>query len=138
MAGNKKFYLLAVIVIGVILLIMWESLTQPGVQDLKGNFVETASYRNENNTGPIKRIYSVTVTDTLWEEMMQYGDYMPHTKYGNTTVYFFPDNQQAPVQLNPDQNFDERYNQYCLAKYAKDGMGNVSFIKYPFKPKGIK
>ena len=86
--------------IGAIILLMgwfiFDSLSLPGVGDLKGNFQEVATYRNENNTGPIVRVYAVTVADTLWREMRQYGDFMPYTKYGNTKVYFFRQGQPVP------------------------------------------
>jgi hypothetical protein len=124
--------------IGAIILLMgwfiFDSLSQPGVGDLKGNFQEVATYRNENNTGPIVRIYAVTVADTLWREMRQYGDFMPYTKYGNTKVYFFRQGQPVPKVVQPGQeNFSSEFNKYCLAKYEKEVMGNVSFKPYPFQ-----
>ena len=122
--------------IGISLLLIWfiaDAMNQPGVQDLKGGFREVAFYRNENNTGPIIRIYAVTVADTSWQEMEQYGNFMPHTKYGNTTVYFFRQGSPAPNQLRPGQeNFNPELNPHCLAKYQKDVMGNVSFKRFPF------
>jgi hypothetical protein len=124
--------------IGAIILLMgwfiFDSLSQPGVGDLKGNFQEVAIYRNENNTGPIVRIYAVTVADTLWREMRQYGDFMPYTKYGNTKVYFFRQGQPVPKEVQPGQeNFSPEFNKYCLAKYEKEVMGNVSFKPYPLQ-----
>jgi hypothetical protein len=83
----------------VALLLGWfvyDSLSQPTGQDLPGNFQEVATYRNENNMGPIVRVFAVTVADTLWTEMRQYGDLMPYTKYGNTKVYFFRQGQPVP------------------------------------------
>jgi hypothetical protein len=107
---------------------------QPGVQDLKGNFTEVAFYRNENNTGPVIRIYAVAVEDTLWEEMKKYGNYMPHTKYGNTKVYFFAKGKSAPSKVFPgEENFEKDYQPFCLALYEKDAMSGVSFQKNPFK-----
>ena len=124
--------------IGAVALLMgwfiFDSLSQPGVGDLPGNFQEVALYRNENNTGPIIRVYAVTVADTLWREMRQYGDFMPYTKYGNTKVYFFRQGQPVPRQVRPGpENFDSKYNKYCLAKYEKEVMGNSSFQKYPLQ-----
>jgi hypothetical protein len=119
----------------VALLLGWfvfDSLSQPGVGDLKGNFHEAAFYRNENNTGPIIRVYAVTVADTLWREMRQYGEFMPHTKYGNTKVYFFRQGQPVPKAVQPgEKSFDPAFSKYCLAKYEQDVMGNVSFRRYP-------
>lgn len=119
----------------VALLISWfvyDSLSQPGVGDLRGNFQEVATYRNENNTGPIVRVYAVTVADTLWRQMRQYGDFMPYTKYGNTKVYFFRQGQPVPRQVRPgEESFDPQFNKYCLAKYEKEVMGSVTFQPYP-------
>ncbi|MDB5262631.1 MAG: hypothetical protein JWQ14_1912, partial [Adhaeribacter sp.] len=113
----------------VAVLLIWfitDAVNQPGVQNLKGNFEEVAFYRNENNTGPIIRIYAVTVTDTLWSEMKKYGAFMPHTKYGNTKVYFFRKGLPVPAKLFPgDQNFDPKFKANLLATYQKDVMGTV-------------
>ncbi|GGK62232.1 hypothetical protein ACD591_00060 [Rufibacter glacialis] len=130
---NVKYILIAVFAV----LIIWfikDAFTQPGVQDLKGEFTEVAFYRNENNTGPIQRIYAVTVSDSLWDQMQQYGDFMPHTKYGTTKVYFFLQGQPAPTAVAPgEQNFDAQFQPHCLARYEKDAMGQVSLVKWPFR-----
>lgn len=122
--------------IGISILLIWflaDALNQPGVQDLKGDFEEAAVYRNENNTGPIIRIYAVTVADTNWQEMEQYGHFMPHTKYGNTKVYFFRKGGPVPDKLLPGaKHFHPNLNPHCLAAYEKDAMGQVSFKRYPF------
>jgi hypothetical protein len=120
--------------LAVALLLIWfvvDAGSQPGVQDLRGGFTEVALYRNENNTGPIQRIYAVTVADTTrWAEMRQYGDFMPHTKYGNTRVYFFAAGRPAPTVLRPGtEPFDPAFAGNCLAVYEKELMGNVSFKK---------
>ena len=113
---------------------IYDTLSIPGVDDLEGEFKEVAMYRNENNTGPITRIYAVTVNDTLWQEMQAYGDFMPHTKYGNTKVYFFSEGKPAPDKVYPGStNFDARFNNNALARYEKDAMGQVSFVRQPFK-----
>lgn len=130
--SNNKIYLFAFIMAGMVFMIIWNSTTQPGVGDLKGDFKEVQFYRNENNTGPITRIYAVTVADTLWKEMKKYGEYMPHTKYGNTKVYFFQKDNPVPQELLPgEENFDDKFKQYCIAKFEKDNIGQVSFVKYP-------
>lgn len=134
MSGKKLKYLLLTIFAALVIWFVYDSFSQPGPGDLEGNFKEVAFYRNENNTGPIIRIYAVTVSDTLWQEMQQYGDFMPHTKYGNTKVYFFPEGQPVPAQLLPEgENIAQQFQQHCLARYEKDAMSQVSFIKQPFR-----
>lgn len=131
---GKKLYIGVGAVVGILVLsIFWNSFSQPGVQDLEGDFKRVAFFKNENNTGPVERIYAVTITDTLWGEMEKYGAYMPHTKYGNTKVYFFLEKDPAPELLMPGQeNFEQRFREYCLARYEKDAMGQVAFVKDPF------
>lgn len=121
----------------VLALIGWmlkDTFTQSGIEDLKGGFKEIASYRNENNTGPVQRIYAVTVKDTAASQLKEYGDLMPHNKYGNTKVYYFIEGKIAPTSLSPgDINFDAQFNGNCFALYEKSAMGNVGLVKWPFK-----
>ncbi len=106
----------------------------PTEKDLKGDFKEVAFYRNEQNTGPVVRIYAVTVSDTLWNEMKIYGDYKPHNKYGNTRVYYFLNRGPAPTSLFPEEgNFDPNYRDNCVAKYEKGSIGQIVLVKHPFK-----
>jgi len=116
--------------------IIWTSLSQPGTKELQGNFKEVAFIRNEQNAGPVVRAYAVTVRDTLWEEMRQYGDYMPYTKYGTTTVYFFLNSAPAPASLSltPDI-IENEFKPFCIGKYEKSTMGQVSLLKFPFRNK---
>ncbi len=130
----KLKYLVVGAVLALLGWFVYDSLSQPSGHDLPGNFEEVASYRNENNTGPITRVLAVTVADTLWREMQQYGDLTPYTKYGTTTVYFFRQGQPAPGTVQPGaEGFDPAFNKYCLAKYEKGVMSSVSFQKFPFR-----
>jgi hypothetical protein len=133
MNKRRRKWLAGIVISLILIWFIADAINQPGVQDLKGEFEEVAVYRNENNTGPIIRIYAVTTADTLWQEMERYGNFMPHTKYGNTKVYFFRKGAPAPDQLQPGAaNFAPELNPHCLARYEKDVMGNSSFKKYPF------
>lgn len=124
------------IVLFVVVLIGWmlkDTFTQSGIEDLKGGFKEVANYRNENNTGPVQRIYAVTVEDTTAAQLKEYGDLMPHNKYGNTKVYYFFRGKATPITLEPgDINFDTKFNENCFALYEKSAMGNVGLVKWPF------
>ena len=133
MKFNRKSLLIAVIAIGLVYMI-GDSISQPGAESLPGNFTETAFWRNEQNTGPIVRIYAVTVTDTLWKEMIQYGNYKPYNKYGTTKVYFFLSDKPAPAKIFPEgTNIEPKFRANCIAKYEKDVMSQVSLVKYPFQ-----
>lgn len=130
-------YLFYVIILIVVFLVIWigkESFTQPGVNDLELEFEEMAFYRNENNTGPVIRVYSVYAADTLWNILEEYGSFMPHTKYGNTKVFFFDSKENSPKATFPEEPyFDEKYYKHCIGKYEKSSMGEVKFVKFPFR-----
>jgi len=133
MKTNKLIYLFAAFVLIVVIYIAKESFTQPNVGDLQGQYIEKARYRNENNTGPIIRLYAISTADTLWQEMEDFGNMMPHTKYGNTKVFFFAEGTDIPSNITPEEPyFPASYEEYCLAKYEKSAMGKVSFRRYPF------
>lgn len=130
---NKKLSYIISGVALIIIAIIWNALNEPGIKDLKGSFKEVAFIRNEQNSGPIIRIYAVSVEGEPWKEMEQYGNYMPHTKYGTTKVYFFPANKPYPSALTlGDNNIPEDMKENSLAVYTKDGMSQVNFKKYPF------
>ena len=75
----------------------------------------------------------VTVDTANLEDMKTYGDFMPHTKYGNTKVYFFEQNKPFPKTLSLTKPvFDEQFNKFCLAVYERNGMGEVAIKKHPF------
>jgi hypothetical protein len=124
-----------IILIGVILsYVIYDSLSQSVGKDLRGQFKELAFYRNEQNTGPVLRIYAVSLSDTLWKEMETYGNTMPHNKYGNTKVYYFLNQGEMPRSLSRvDGSFEKRYQENCIAKYEKGAMGQIVLVKYPFR-----
>ncbi|MFD0940699.1 hypothetical protein [Pedobacter boryungensis] len=131
---KKQSIFLIVIVLIVLGWILKDTFSQLSIEDLKGGFTEVASYRNENNTGPVQRIYAVTVKDTVKAQLIDYGNLKPHTKYGNTKVYFFLEGSNVPSTLTPgDVNFDSKYNSSCFALYEKSAMGNFGLIRNPFK-----
>jgi len=132
---NKKFlaYIIAAAVLILIFLMVKDTLSQPGIDDMKAGFKEVAKFRNDNNTGPVQRIYVVTVKDSIWKELEDYGNLMPYTKYGNTKVYYFLEGSNAPKSVQPGNvNFDPSFNKYCIALFEKSAMSQVAFNKYPF------
>jgi hypothetical protein len=132
---NRKWlvYFLVAGIFALIFFMVKAVFDQPGIEDMKAGFKEVAKYRNANNTGPVQRIYVVTVKDSLWKEIEDYGNLMPHTKYGNTKVYFFMENANVPKTLEPGEvNFDPQYNKSCIALFEKSAMSQVAFNKYPF------
>ena len=128
-----KAYILLLSVL-IIIAIIWNAITEPGIKDLKSDFKEVAFIRNEQNTGPVIRIYAVSLNSENWKEMEQYGNYMPHTKYGTTRIYFFLNKSELPDELNFGEiNIAEQYKKNCIALYEKDGMSQISMRRYPFR-----
>lgn len=132
MKGKKK-YILIIAAFAILLWMLTEVATETGINDMKSGFKELAFLRNEQNTGPVIRLYAVGISDTLWNELEAYGNYMPHTKYGTTRVYFFMKDTPAPDKLFlEDGNFPDKYKPYCVAVYEKNGMSQSRITKYPF------
>lgn len=128
---NKKNLLLLALAV-IIGYIVYDSASQPTVDDLQGGFREVALYRNANNTGPIVRVYAVTVQDTRSRDIRKYGDLMPYTKYGTTTVYFFDAAKPFPNNLAAGEpHFDAKFAANCISVYRKDANGQVSLDLYP-------
>ena len=128
----RKRTLGGLIVVLLIALMLWSSLKEPGLNDLQVRFTEMHAVRNENNTGPVRRRYLVTVDDTLWSELKRYGDLMPYTKLGNTEVYFFHQGADLPSSLLlTDPPFGPVYADGMVARYEKNAMGQVSLLKEP-------
>ncbi len=105
-----------------------ESLTQPGLERFEGKYEEIGFYRNENNTGPVKRIYAIHVLDEEPNWMKEFGEALPHTKYGTTSVYFFSEKLQDEIALSPTEpHFPQEWQPYLKATFEKTPMGEVRF-----------
>lgn len=133
MKKNYLFYGILIIVFLILYWIIGDTLSQPGIDDLEGDYKEISFYRNENNTGPVIRIFAVYTSDTLWHEMKAYGEFMPHTKYGNTKVFFIQDMIDNVTVFPTSPYISAEAMELCIASYEKSAMGEVNFKKYPFK-----
>jgi hypothetical protein len=129
---NKNFVLAALVLVGLTWMLA-DSFIQPGPAKLTAGFKEKVFLRNEQNTGPVIRIYVATVKDSLWHEMESYGNFKPHTKYGTTLVYYFLEGTPVPERLNLEgDHIEKHYQQNCIASYKKTSVGQVLFVKRPF------
>jgi hypothetical protein len=134
MKNKKTNITLSILVLVLIAWMVKGTFTQPGIENLKSGFREVAHYRNENNTGPIQNVFSVTVKDTISSEMITFGNFQPHHKGGTTKIYFFMEGSKVPTKLTSGKvNFDPEFNRFCVALYEKSAMGNVSLVKSPFQ-----
>jgi hypothetical protein len=133
MKRNYLFHALLLTVVGIVFWMIADTISQPGVGDLSSRFEELGSYRNENNTGPVHRVYLVFTPDLNWEDMESYGNFMPHTKYGVTRVFFVNERLSPPLDLDIREPYLAASAQRaCIGRYEKSPMGEVSFRKYPF------
>ncbi len=130
---KNKIYLFIISAI-IIVRIFWSVFNTLGINDLDGNLKEIAFIRNEQNTGPIVRVYAVIIDEENWESMEQYGNYMPHNKYGTTRIYFFLSNNPYRGKLQIEgENIEKSYQKECIALFEKNGMSQTSLVKYPFQ-----
>lgn len=129
LSRNTKLLLIA---LGLGLTVLITLLSGDSAAQFETQFTEVASYRNPNNTGPVKRIYLVTVSQENHEEMLAYGGLQPHSKYGTTTVYFFPRGTALPTDISPqDLPLSDALGQACLARYRKLGQGQERYERGP-------
>ena len=132
-----KFRKMKKIIIGVIALciiaITYSVLTMESIHSLEGDFQKLGYVRNENNTGPVHRVYAFTVEDSLWNTMKKHLDLLPHTKYGTTEVfYFLPESSlEVVVSLNAPKLNEQAEKKY-IAYGVKNGQGKIIFKKNPF------
>jgi hypothetical protein len=123
------FYLIAFAVLILLVQIVRASFSNPGVQAFEGKYEELDFYRNENNTGPVIRVYAIRALDGDTEWMRKFAEAQPHTKYGRTLVFFFSSELKGQVNLNPQEPFfSEEFQPFLLAKFEKTPMGESRFI----------
>lgn len=103
-----------------------DSLSQTSPESLKGGFKEVAFTRNEQNTGPVIRLYIVSVEKIEGAQFQAYGDLMPHTKYGITKVFFFKKNAPIPTNISETEPHFDSAKFTPIAKYQKNPMSNSS------------
>jgi hypothetical protein len=115
--------------VGVLLYqIINSTLSQPGLERFEGKYEEIDFYRNENNTGPVLRVYAIRVLDEdpIW--MKEFAEAQAHTKYGKTLVFFFSEKLNQPVKLSPTEPFyPAEFEEFLLAKFEKTPMGESRF-----------
>jgi hypothetical protein len=123
------FYLIGFAVLILLIQIVRASFSNPGVQAFEGKYEELDFYRNENNTGPVLRVYAIRALDADTDWMRKFAEAQPHTKYGRTLVFFFSPELQNKVRLNSQEPFfDEELQPYLLARFEKTPMGEGRFV----------
>lgn len=117
-----------VILTASIILFDSQNFSQPA--KLKGGFIEVGFYRNENNDGPVVRIYSVNVKEPDIAKYKDYGDAMPYTLHGNTKVYFFNEKNEVPDKLQFDFPHFDTVQYKPIKIYERNGANIVTLKDY--------
>lgn len=101
MRKNKRIWLIVVLLGIVVFFGIREAFNQPSIEDLPGDFTETAFVRNEQNKGGIIRIYAVSVGDMQHADYEACADLFPTNDYGSVTkIYFFDKKKGYPEELS--------------------------------------
>lgn len=126
---NKRRMLgFGVAILLVFVFIFKDSFFLPDVESLKGEFQEVTFVRNEQNTGPVIRLYVVSVARKENAQFEAYGDFMPHTKYGVTKVFFFDKKIPIPRTISENEPYFDTARFKPTAKYEKNPMGSTSVL----------
>ena len=116
--------ILGITVFIILAMIVKESFSEQGIAAYQDQFEEVGYYRNENNTGPVLRIYAYRTQVEDPEVLKSFADLLPHTKYGRTLVFFVNESVKATVVLSPESPyFPESLSPFIFAKYEKTPMG---------------
>jgi hypothetical protein len=116
--------ILGITVFIILAVIVKESFSEQGIAAYQDQFEEVGYYRNENNTGPVLRIYAYRTQVENPEVLKSFADLLPHTKYGRTLVFYVNKSVKAPVVLSPESPyFPASLSTSIFAKYEKTPMG---------------
>ena len=128
---KKFFYIFITVAIGAMIASIFLS---DNIHQIEGDFKELAFVRNENNTGPVKRLYAFSLSDTLWSNMEKHAALLPHTKYGTTEVFYcLAQDKPAEVTLKLNNSKGSDFGgAKCIAYVKIDGMGKLQFERFPF------
>lgn len=104
----------------------------------KERFKDIGYYKKKLQNGSYTRVFSVYIKDfkdvpEMWNSIQNYAKGKMYTGGGSTTVFFFNDRNGTPDVTFVAEQFDKKYEQYCVAAYWKYPRGNDKFTRYPFR-----
>lgn len=124
---NKKRLIWAgVIVLIIIYIIVSDTSLLTNTKEIRGSFSETAFKRNENNSGPVVRLYAVKVDSPLVADFEAYGNSMPHTEHGTTKIFFFDSEQGAPEQISLEPPYYDTSRYHAIWVFQKNAVGRTT------------
>lgn len=124
--NKKRLIWLGLIVLIVVYIVISDSSLLTNTKEIRGSFTETAFSRNENNAGPVIRVYAVKVDSPLVADFEAYGNSMPHTEHGITKIFFFDTRKGSPQELSLDPPHYDTARYEALWVYQKNAVGKTT------------
>ncbi|WP_118196258.1 hypothetical protein [Albibacterium indicum] len=124
--NKKRLIWLGIIVLIVLYIVVSDSSLLTNTKEIRGGFTEVAFNRNENNSGPVVRIYAVKVDSPLVADFDSYGSSMPHTEHGTTKIFFFDAKQGAPEKLSLQPPYYDTTQYSAIWVFQKNAVGKTT------------
>lgn len=142
------YFLLFAIVITIFFLIPKDTLKTSDSIDMNLNkSVKISLYRvdsfyEEREEVQNRRVITVYVdkfsdSQEVWMQIFDYANKLPLTWGGYTAVFFFNNRTYTPLVPYFTEQFDEVYEDHCVAGYWKYSNGTDIFRQYPFKQQSL-
>lgn len=124
--SKKRWVGLGLLLIVIVVIIVRDSSLLKNTEKIRGGFTEVSFLRNENNSGPVIRLYSVKVDSPLVADFQGYGNSMPHTEHGTTKIFFFDASKGAPEKLSLQSPYYDTTTYEAVSIFQKNAVGNTS------------
>lgn len=126
-AVNKKRWIwFGVVILIIVAIIISDSSLLKNSNKIRGGFTETAFKRNENNSGPVIRLYAVKVDSPLVADYDAYGNSMPHTEHGTTKIFYFDASKGSPHKISLEAPYYDTTQYQAVSIFQKNAVGTVS------------
>ncbi|MCK4642743.1 hypothetical protein KAU32_03805 [bacterium] len=90
-------------------------------------------YKKDNDNGSYTRVFSFYTKSTNFESIKNHAEKQMWSRNGLTVVYYFNDRNNTPDVTFTGNEFNKKYEPYCIAGFWKYTNGKTAFNKYPFK-----
>jgi|SRR5690606_259642 len=124
--NKKRLIWLGLVVLIIIYIVISDSSLLTNTKEIRGGFTETAFKRNENNSGPVIRLYAVQVDSPMVADFEAYGSSMPHTEHGTTKIFFFDTKQGAPKKLSLETPYYDTTQYRAIWVFQKNAIGKTT------------
>src|SRR5690606_5426314 len=124
--SRKRWIGLGLLLLVIIVIVVRDSSLLKNTEKIRGGFTEVAFSRNENNSGPVIRLYSVKVDSPLVANFQGYGNSMPHTEHGTTRIFFFDSSKGAPDKLSLQSPHYDTVRYDAVSIFQKNAVGKTT------------